>query len=104
MVAETKQYFTDSEFHPGDLAEANWDGSNNICSIVADNDVTLRIYVVSDHIFRFRYSTDGYFPSASNMAGSFMSFQTPAIPISPISSLYSPAHQVRTSGLVKSGK
>ena len=42
-------------------------------------------------------------PGPPKTEGSFMSFQTPSMPVA-MKSLYKVAHQWRTSGRVKSGK
>jgi len=59
MSPELKKSFTDNEFYPGAVVSTELNGS--VVTITSDNDVVLQIYVITDHIFRFRYSTDGYF-------------------------------------------
>ncbi len=61
MALDIKQYFTETEFYPGHVKDVQLDEANQSVCINADNDVTLIVYVITDHIFRFRYSPDGYF-------------------------------------------
>jgi alpha-glucosidase len=61
MSPEIIQHFTDKEFYPGSVVEYKLDKIRNICTIQADNDVVLQLHIISDNIFRFRYSPDGYF-------------------------------------------
>lgn len=61
MTNEIKQYFTDMEFFPGSVAEVEVDRKNQRVIFTASNDVVLQMYVLTSHIFRFRYSPDGYF-------------------------------------------
>ena len=48
------------EIYPGKLT--HWYQENDTCFFVADNDVVLAVYVLSDSIFRFRYATNRFFP------------------------------------------
>lgn len=61
MTIDIKQYFTEMEFHPGQISSTSIDKEKQCITITADNDVVLQIYVISEYILRFRYAPDGYF-------------------------------------------
>jgi alpha-glucosidase len=47
------------EFYPGKLLDFTVD--DNLFTIVAESDCTIKITILTDQIFRIRYSTDGHF-------------------------------------------
>ena len=47
------------EYFPGNLV--SWQQNEHMFEFLCDNDVVLRLYVHTDEILRFRYSTTGYF-------------------------------------------
>ncbi len=59
MSPDYSNKFTEKEFYPGKILNVSQE--NEIITITSENDVKLFIYIISEHIFRFRYSTDGYF-------------------------------------------
>lgn len=61
MTADIKQHFAEGEFYPGEVIDVKVDKKNQCVTLVADNDVVLQLYVISQEILRFRYSPDGYF-------------------------------------------
>ncbi len=50
---------THNEFYPGKFSEIR--RLNNEFNVLTDNQCTIKISVLSDHIIRIRYSTDGHF-------------------------------------------
>lgn len=61
MTADFEQLFAEGEFHPGEVIDVKVDKNNQCVTFVADNDVVLQLYIISQEILRFRYSPDGYF-------------------------------------------
>ncbi len=61
MANSIKQHFTDREFYPGSLVQVDENSKDQCITFTAENDVVLQLYVVTEHILRFRYSPDGYF-------------------------------------------
>ncbi len=51
--------FTEKEFYPTQVVKAELQGQR--ATFRTENSVALNVYILSAHIIRFRYSTDGYF-------------------------------------------
>ena len=61
MSIELKQFFTDKEYYPEQISSVQIRSEESCVEFVTTNDVILELYIISDHILRFRYSPDGYF-------------------------------------------
>ena len=61
MSIELKQFFTEKEYYPEQIRSVRSVSEKNYVEFETENDVILQLYVISDHILRFRYTPDGYF-------------------------------------------
>jgi len=59
VIVEDEFQYTDLEAYPG--CYLHHEKTPNYLEIVAENDLVMRVYTVSDHILRFRYAIEGIF-------------------------------------------
>lgn len=59
MIVEEKFEYSDLESYPGKVLSI--EKHTGMVQLNAENDLSLRIYFVTEHIVRFRYAVEGYF-------------------------------------------